>query len=109
MQDQLPEGTLHLPQVPCKECPLIKGAPRIAYTAVVYGKGFCIGKASEGIPGYQPMKPYIHGSDPDGYQKASAHADQLNRDLGLDPKEAYRIILSTMVGRKPQTTDSTEG
>jgi hypothetical protein len=72
-------------------------AQRIAFTAIVYEKGYKIGLCHEGIDGYTPtlFGPYST------YESYNKMADTLNSGLGLTKEDAYKIIASTM-RRKPE-------
>ncbi|MBE3086271.1 MAG: hypothetical protein IMZ64_08655 [Bacteroidetes bacterium] len=70
---------------------------RHAFGPVIYGKGFSVGRAEEGVPGFTPTRPYCAT-----YKEAQDHADALNKQLGLTPKEAWEIVASTM-GRPRET------
>ena len=68
---------------------------RIAFTAI--GTSGTLGVAVEGESGYYPIPDYWH-HDPD-YNSLSNYANKLNLDiLGLDPREASNIVITTMRG-----------
>lgn len=72
-----------------------------AFTAVmgkVHGEGWCLGVAVANEPGYWPISSFLAHSD--SYEEMSAHADNLNREEGLDDKTAARIVCSTMAAGK---------
>lgn len=66
---------------------------RTAFTAVLAEKGgYIIGLATEHVPGYVAKNLRWF----DTYKQAQDLADGLNTDMGLDKKEAAKIVLSTM-------------
>lgn len=69
---------------------------RHAFTATVTERGFGIGQADEGIPGYTP----VEGTFPT-YEAAQAKAESMNIELGLSKMDSWEIVASTM--QKPVT------
>ena len=65
-----------------------------AYTAVVLEDGYGVGRADYGIPGYTPLKVAPYQS----FEEAKTAANMLNKDLGLNPLEAWHIVADTMRG-----------
>jgi hypothetical protein len=76
----------------CPEC-LGVGRVRFAYTAVMTRYGYMIGRADEDQPGYTLQDAF--GTSPT-LDLAKVRAKRLNHDLGLDEKEAYCIVISSM-------------
>lgn len=68
--------------------------PRKAYTAVLDPelRLFIIGLAEEGTRGYTPFRHRTF----ERYEQAREFAGELNKDLGLTPKEAWAIVAGTM-------------
>jgi len=64
-----------------------------AFTAVVTATGHAIGLAERDVPGYTPVQ--VEGEF-ERYDQAKERADELNRQLGLDRKEAWFIVASSM-------------
>lgn len=56
--------------------------------------GFGLGIACEGEPGYAPIPSYYASSD--SYDEMATHADELNQERGIDPREGGRIVCSSM-------------
>ena len=69
---------------------------RFAFTAVITGKGYSIGRADEGVRGYTP-KPEFGTFEK--WDDAVAVARARNVDLGLTDREAFQIVASTMAKR----------
>jgi len=64
-----------------------------AFTAIVTPEGYTIGLAERDVAGYQPVRdegPF------ENYDAARERADKMNVDLGLDPKEAWFIVASSV-------------
>lgn len=65
-----------------------------AYTAVVGDYGYQLGIAVENEPGYTPVPGFFcHGDD---YMEMCDHADALNTERSIDPREGGRIVASSM-------------
>ena len=64
-----------------------------AYTAIVDGTGYSIGRADRGTKGYTPCPQY--GMFP-GYGEAMSKAKELNEAVGLAQVEAFGIVAGTM-------------
>jgi hypothetical protein len=69
-----------------------------AFTAVVNhdknGPPFVLGVAIANEPGYYPIPSFWAYSD--DYSELSRHADDLNREIGVDEKAAARVVCSSM-------------
>ncbi len=64
-----------------------------AFTAIVDADGYSIGRADVGISGYSPIPS--EGKF-DSYDAATDRANVMNSEMGLEPKEAIKIVLATM-------------
>jgi hypothetical protein len=76
----------------CPEC-LGVGRVRFAYTAIVTRHGYIVARADEDQPGYTPQDAF--GTSPT-LDLAKVRAKCLNNDLGVDEKEADRIVTSSI-------------
>lgn len=65
---------------------------RKAFTAVVHEGHFRVDRADENIKGYVPI-PWTRRET---YEEAQELANNMNKNLGLTPKEAIGIVLTTM-------------
>jgi hypothetical protein len=77
---------------------------RLAFVASLNPKwqhGVGLGVAEENQPGYMPLDPAPDtkiGPGPANYREALELADRLNIAIGLEVREAYLIVVSSMVG-----------
>lgn len=76
----------------CPEC-LGVGRVRFAYSTIMTRDGYIIGRADEDQPGYTPQDAFGTFTALDS---AKSRAKRLNEDLGLDEKEALRIVISSL-------------
>lgn len=72
---------------------------RFAYAQVISGRGFGIGRADEGIPGYTPCPEYGVFATLD---EAAHKAEELNTRRGISEDAAFQIVASTMVLRQSE-------
>lgn len=64
-----------------------------AFTAIVNSDGYSIGMAHEGVQGYTPMPEF---GTFDTWDKAETFAREQNEGMELTPREAIRIVLTSM-------------
>ena len=75
-----------------------------AYTAVVVGNGFLVGRSDLGVEGYTPIP--MEGRFRT-YGEASKRADEMNAERGLDVTNATHIIATTLP-RRPNLKDASD-
>lgn len=66
---------------------------RIAFTTVTAATGWTIGLATENVKGYERILAFKVTTDKQGLE---SWVDMLNEDLGLDKREAWEIVFSSM-------------
>jgi hypothetical protein len=90
-----------------KECQLELGIESLfegktwAFTVVSGSHGWQLGVAEAYEPGYTPIPGFYAHSD--NYDEMADHADALNLERGIDPREGGRIVASSMgAGKLPK-------
>jgi hypothetical protein len=77
---------------------LVEGK-KYAFTAVITGDDefpYGLGVAVENEPGYYPIP--AHWAHSTEYERMCNHADVLNAQLGMTPRQSMKIIASSMKG-----------
>jgi hypothetical protein len=69
-----------------------------AFTPVMGQYGWQLGIAVANEAGYSPVPGFFCHADT--YDEMADHADELNRERGMEPPEAMRIIASSMAQGK---------
>lgn len=69
-----------------------------AFTPVMGDYGWQLGIAEANVAGYSPVPGFFCNAD--SYDEMADHADELNAERGIDPREAGSIVGSSMAQGK---------